>query len=594
MTAGPAGPDDTGGLLIARVVPDVTGLDKQFDYLVPPAMQASVRVGSVVRAPLHGRRVGGWVVALGADPGDISPERLLPIAQVSGEGPSPELVELSAWAAHRWVSGRRRPFLVAASPPRRVRSIPPPRRGGPPPEPVSELAREVLDAGGGVLRLPPNDDLLPAVLAACRHGAVLALTPSVDGARILGARLRRAGRAVAVMPDDWADAAGGVDVVVGARAAAWAPCPGLGAVVVLDEHDEALQEERSPTWHARDVARERARRAGVPALLVSPSPSVVAVATNRVVRRAPAADERASWPVLTVVDRGDEEPWKRSLVTSPLIRELRDPARRVVCVLNTTGRARLLACRACRSLQRCERCDAAVAQADDGRLVCRRCATQRPAVCQVCGSTGLAQIRHGVTRLRDDLEAAAGRPVAVTTGDSAPLDVGDGAPAVVVGTEAALHRVRSADVVAFLDFDAELLAPRYRAAEQAMALLVRAARLVGRRADGGRVLVQTSLPRHEVVQAALLADPGRLTAVETERRRTLGFPPFGGLAWIGGPGAAEMADALRADDRVQVGGGPDDGFLVRASGWRPLADALGAAPRPPRRRVRIEVDPPRR
>ena len=47
--------------LMARVVPDVTGLDKQFDYLVPESLRSLVAVGSMVRAPLHGRRVGGWV-----------------------------------------------------------------------------------------------------------------------------------------------------------------------------------------------------------------------------------------------------------------------------------------------------------------------------------------------------------------------------------------------------------------------------------------------------------------------------------------------------------------------------------------------------
>src|SRR5690606_3722 len=53
---------------------------------------------------------------------------------------------------------------------------------------------------------------------------------------------------------------------------------------------------------------------------------------------------------------------------------------------------------------------------------------------------------------------------------------------VVVGTEATLHQVERADVVAFLDFDQELLAPRYRAAEQALGLLARAARVVARSA----------------------------------------------------------------------------------------------------------------
>ena len=51
--------------LIARVLPDVSGLHKTFDYLVPPELADRVRVGTVVRVPLHGRRVGGWVVGLG-------------------------------------------------------------------------------------------------------------------------------------------------------------------------------------------------------------------------------------------------------------------------------------------------------------------------------------------------------------------------------------------------------------------------------------------------------------------------------------------------------------------------------------------------
>ena len=163
-----------------------------------------------------------------------------------------------------------------------------------------------------------------------------------------------------------------------------------------------------------------------------------------------------------------------------------------------------------------------------------------------------------------------------------------------VGTEAVLHRVPAADVVAFLDLDAELLAPRYRAAEQAMALLVRGARLVGARGDGGRLLVQTFLPRHEVVQAALLADPGRVTAAETERRRILSLPPFGALAAVGGQGSDAVADWLRAVDGISVGGGAGQTHVVRAATWDELGRALIAAPRPKGSRIRVEVDPPRR
>ncbi|MFZ9483376.1 MAG: hypothetical protein ACO3AV_10800, partial [Ilumatobacteraceae bacterium] len=91
---------------VARVVPDVTGLDKQFDYLVPDDLAPRVSVGTRVRVPLHGRRVGGWVVALGAPDPDVPVSRLVPIAQVSSVGPSAEVVELARWAAVRWGTDR--------------------------------------------------------------------------------------------------------------------------------------------------------------------------------------------------------------------------------------------------------------------------------------------------------------------------------------------------------------------------------------------------------------------------------------------------------------------------------------------------------
>ena len=578
--------------VVARVVPDVTGLDKQFDYLVPDAWREEVGAGTIVRVGLAGRRVGGWVVAVGPPDPDVPAAKLRPLAKVTGHGPSAALIDLAAWASRRWAAGRLRPFLLAASPPRAVPALPAPAVTAGRPGPVDAGAARLLAGGGGVVRRPPSADPVPVVLAAAAVGPTLVVTPSVDQARLLGARLRRAGLSVAVVQRDWAAAAGGVDVVVGARAAAWAPMPVVGAVVVLDEHDEALQEERAPTWHARDVAAERARRAAAPCVLVSPVPTLNALdwAGDRV--SAPTRnEERAGWPILEVVDRRNDEPWRRSLVSSPLIKALRDPERTVVCVLNAPGRARRLACRSCRALQRCERCQAAVAQTRDGLLRCARCGTERPVVCQVCGSSALVVLRPGVSGLREELEAAAGRPVVEITGDSAE-EAADAAAAVFVGTEAVLHRVARADVVAFLDIDDELLAPRFRADEQALVLLARAARVLGPRADGGRLLVQTRLPHHEVLDAVLHADPGRLSGPALARRRELGLPPVRALAVLSGAGAEELAGALRTDPTVAVAGPADGRYLVRAADPDALGAALAAAPRPASR-VRVEVDPPR-
>jgi primosomal protein N' (replication factor Y) len=140
-----------------------------------------------------------------------------------------------------------------------------------------------------------------------------------------------------------------------------------------------------------------------------------------------------------------------------------------------------------------------------------------------------------------------------------------------------------------LDFDAELLAPRYRASEQAMTLLARAARLVGGRASGGRILVQTFVPKHEVLDAALHSDPGRLVAKELERRRALRFPPAAAIALVTGNGANEFAAATG----VQFASTSDGRVLLRADSWDALGAAIAGAPRPAGSRLRIEVDPPR-
>jgi primosomal protein N' (replication factor Y) len=589
-------------LSIARVLPDVSGLDKAFDYLVPEHLDATVEVGTRVRVDLHGRRIGGWIVALSDATHAVDVDRLKPILKVTGAGPGADIIGLAEWASVRWAAGRIRPFLVTASPERAVVGSRRPSRSTTPAHgPTSPATLAILDAvdrdgtsRGGVLRLPPRADVMPTLLSAASFarrtsGTVLVVAPSQSQVAHLSIRLARGGLTVATMPNDWPAARAGVDVVIGSRSAAWAPCADLAVAVVLDEHDEALQEERTPTWHARDVMAERCRRAGVPLLLVSPVPTLTAVvecAGPSGVVHPPRARERSGWPDVVVVDRSDEDPWKRSLVTTPLIDRLRTPGLRIVCVSNITGRARVLACRNCRALQRCERCDAAVGLDDDGRLRCRRCETDRPPVCQECGRSTFANLRPGVTRLREELQGAANRPVvAITATSGEPTAGADIRSDIQVGTEAVLHRVGDTDVVAFLEFDSEMLAPRLRAAEHALALIARAGRIAP------EVLVQTFTPGHEVLRAAATGDPSIVTEGERSRRQMLSLPPFGALARVSGPGADEfVADLERAG--LDIGHGSRH-HLVRGTDWMTLGERLIGTERPPGAKLRIEIDPGR-
>src|SRR4051812_16003489 len=165
--------------LVARVVPDVTGLDKQFDYLVPETMHDHVAVGAMVRILLNGRRAGGWIVELGQPDGSIALDRLVPLARWSGIGPSAEIIHLGRWAATRWGAGRLRPFLVAASPHTMVSSLPP--------STGRVLCSDTTTTLPPLIRLPPADDQLSVVVDALGRGPALVVHPSVDVARRLAA-----------------------------------------------------------------------------------------------------------------------------------------------------------------------------------------------------------------------------------------------------------------------------------------------------------------------------------------------------------------------------------------------------------------------
>jgi len=204
--------------------------------------------------------------------------------------------------------------------------------------------------------------------------------------------------------------------------------------------------------------------------------------------------------------------------------------------------------------------------------------------------------------MREELEGLLPRATVteVTTTSATDALAGD----VLVGTESVLHQARAAQLpvglVAFLDFDQELLAPRYRAAEQALWLLVRGARLVGGRTGSGRLLVQTRVPDHEVLAAVAGADPTLVATAETARRALLQFPPYGGLCDISGAAAAVTEASGRLDGVASLavagpsGTGETASALVQAESPEDLADGLAAVDLAPARahgRLRVEVDP---
>lgn len=620
---GRTGTDAGSGAAAARVVqvlPERSGPDRLFDYLLPDPSTApwvtGVGLGSRVRVPLGPRNVAGWVLGEGTE---RSGRPLRTVLQSRGIGPSREVVQLCRWAAWRWASGIR-PFLAAASPTTIVRELPPagassavapavapagpagPADGLPGSEgEVAAVLEEVWRLPAALVRLGPAADVVAwareLVARALPDGDVMVLTPSVAVADRIEAALSRAGVAVARLPGGWAKAAAGGRVVLGSRAAAWAPLPRPALFVVVDVHDESWTETRAPTWSAVEVTLERAARSDARWVGLSPCPPVTLASRLRTVTTS-RSFERSAWAPVEVVDLTRQDP-RAGLMSERVSQLIRAgaPGRPVVLVYNRTGLARVLACGSCRSLVRCESCGAALRQSgatQESTLECVRCGLCRPGLCASCGSVNLRTVRPGTARLAEHARALARTEVVEVTAKAVSPDCQRAG--VVVGTEAALHRIDAAAAVVFLDFDLELLSPYHGAWEAAMVLVARASRLTGGRhqhldrAAPGRVVLQTRMPDHEVVLAAVRADPASLIGAEDGRRKEVRLPPYSALALVSGASAGKWMAALpRSVERTS----PSEGrWVLRAVDHVALCDGLASLGRPPAG-TRVEVDPAR-
>ncbi|MEI8051034.1 MAG: hypothetical protein WCI12_06335 [Actinomycetes bacterium] len=579
------------------VLTEVGAVSRPLDYHLPETFTGPNTVGSRVRVPLNGRSVRGWIVP---SEGTTSLSSVKDVTASLGFGPPETVVALCRWAAWRWAGTAAR-FLGTASPSTLVPRLPVAPRLRTDIEVRGHLGKLGSELAGStvatVVRVgPANDpfDLILGVLSlgakAQECGSVVVLVPGLAYARRLTARLARRGIAAVDLAEGWDAARAGWPVVVGTRTAAFAPVPKVEAMIVLDADDARFASEAAPTWRAVDVVVERSRREGAPALLVTscPTPELSVIEEQRA---EPEAEGRAGWPRIIVVDRRDEDP-RNGLLSSTLVDRSREALEAmpegiaVACILNRTGRATLLACKRCQALARCDSCDAAVAL--DEVLRCPRCNEVRPILCTACGSTTLKRLRPGTAQLASELSSLLGLDVVEVTAKTDPEKL-RGARAVM-GTEAVLHRVRRAHLVAFLDLDHHLLAPRAGAELGTLAMIGRAGRLVGGRSevDGGSVLLQTLLPDHSVITAALSGDPTEVIAGDLELRSTLGLPPFRAVALLKGKGAPEFARSM-AEQGLDVRELDGDRSVVVALDHTSLAEGLVRAARP-KDPVRISVD----
>lgn len=489
-----------------------------------------------------------------------------------------------------------------------------------------------------------------AIAAALRRGRqVLVLLPEIAlGAQLLGRFTERFGTPPAEWHSDlgqrqrretWcAVARGAARVVVGARSALFLPFPELGLIVVDEEHEGAFKQEEGVIYNARDMAIVRARLENIPCVLVSATPSLETVVNARQGRygrvHLPARHAGASLPRIEVIDMRLERPsadaWLSPRLGSALAETL-EAGEQAMLFLNRRGYAPLTLCRACGHRLQCRHCAAwLVEHRRLRRLQCHHCgySRKRPERCPACGAAeSLAALGPGVERLAE--EAAKSLPharIALAASDTltGPRAAGELIRRIterhvdlIVGTQilAKGHHFPMLTLVGVVDADLGLTGGDPRAAERTYQLLHQVAGRAGRGDHPGRVLLQSYMPDHPVMQALVSGERDRFLESQAAERQALGLPPFARLAAliVSGPDEAMVMKAARALGRA---GPREPGLEVLGPAPAPLAVLRGhhrqrllvkaareknlqaslrawlaAAPLPKGIRVKIDVDP---
>jgi primosomal protein N' (replication factor Y) len=577
---GPAPVDPAEERPVARVLVDVplAHLDRPFDYLVPRKLDAQVVPGCRVKVRFAGQDVDGFVL----ERVDASEHegRLAPLRRAVSPEPvlAPQVARLSELVAARY-AGTRSDVLRLAVPPRHAtvekqESAPAPV-GSPGPERwrapwldydaaryVDALARG--EQPRAVWTALPGADW-PSLLAcaaaatlASGRGALLCAPDHRDVER-LDAALRSVlgeGRHVVLTADAGpadryraflAVSRGAVRVVVGTRAAAFAPVHDLGLVALWDDGDDLYAEPRAPYPHTREVLLLRAREEGCAALVGGFARTV----EGEYLVRTGWADElsadrgtlRSRAPLVSITGATDRE-----LERDPMARQTRLPRSALEAIRSALGQgpvlvqtprhgyAASLACDRCRTAARCRHCAGPLALADRAEPPrCRWCGESEPAwACRECGGRGLRAPVVGERRTAEELgRAFPPTPVRSSGGDRVLARIDD-RPAIVVATPGA-EPVADGGYAAVVLLDTWLMLARtdLRTAEESLRRWLNAAALARAAADGGRVVV-VGEPSDPVLQALVRWDPAGFAHREMTERQSAHLPPASRLATVSG------------------------------------------------------------
>lgn len=411
------------------------------------------------------------------------------------------------------------------------------------------LIDAVLKIDKGVILMVPEISLTPQMLSIFyeRYGSQVAVFHS---ALSMGERL-----------DEWKRVKKGeAKIALGTRSAVFAPFENLGLIVMDEEQEHTYKSEMSPRYHARDVARFRAKNHNALLLLASATPSLESYARAKSGQYALyTITERygnAVLPeVLTVSNTLSNTGTRLSDALVCELRETLKAGNQSILLLNRRGFNTFAACSACGKVKTCPNCSISLTyHARNHRLMCHYCGYSEPFTdtCAECGTKSVQYSGFGTQRLEDTIsellpEARILRLDTDTTASRYSFENSlkkftNGAYDIMVGTQMVAKGLDFPNVtlVGVVSVDQMLYNDDYKSAERTFDLLTQVVGRAGRGDKAGKAIIQTAFPDNEVIALAKAQDFPAFYDLEIQIRKAMIYPPYCDLCTIGFVGTDEL------------------------------------------------------
>ncbi|MCO7136462.1 primosomal protein N' [[Clostridium] leptum] len=412
------------------------------------------------------------------------------------------------------------------------------------------LAQEVVESGRSVIVMVPEISLTPQTMQLfyTRFGSRVAV---IHSGLSLGERL-----------DEWKRIKNGeAPVIVGTRSAVFAPCENIGLIIMDEEQESSYKSEAAPRFHAKDVAKFRAKWHKAQLLLCSATPSLTSYYAAKQGRYSlHQLKERygdAVLPKVEIVDMRGESPGSGSI--SQALREALEQnleaGNQSILLLNRRGYNTFASCLSCGEVISCPYCSISMTyHAANGRLMCHYCGHSQevPSVCPHCGEGHIQYTGFGTQRVEQELQELlpSARIVRMDTDttmshlshESKLKAFAQGQYDIMIGTQMVAKGLdfEKVTLVGVILADQPLYNDDYRSYERTFALLTQVVGRAGRRGTKGRAIIQTYIPDHPILHLAAAQDYEAFYETEIATRKMMLYPPFCDICMVGFLGIKEQ------------------------------------------------------